>query len=64
MITKIKVEAIFKLKDYWCFEDQEEIDWFTNLFKNKKETTLILWSKEVGDEIASTSDISLELINE
>lgn len=60
-MTKIKIEVEFEVDDFWCAnsEDQEERGWFWK--EILPEATLILWSNEVGDEIASTNKFTIKI---
>jgi hypothetical protein len=61
-MTKIKVEVEFEVDDsLWGAnsEDQEERDWFWK--EILPEATLILWSNEVGDEIAQTNKFKIKI---
>jgi hypothetical protein len=59
-MTKIKIEVEFEVDDsLWGAnsEDQEERDWFWK--EILPSATLILHSNEVGDEIASTNNFTI-----
>jgi len=59
---KIEVSGIIELGKEWNFTDKVEEDWFESVLKDKNNTTLILWSNDVGDEIGHTNEIKIKLI--
>jgi hypothetical protein len=59
---KIKIEAIIEVNDSFWFNDEDELLWFKDILADKKDTMLILWSNEIGDEISSTNDFKYEIL--
>jgi len=57
---KLKIEAIIELGNNLIdFKDEEEIKWLDEMLNDKKNTTLILWSNDIGDEIGKTNKIKI-----
>ena len=57
---KLKIEAIIELGNNLIdFKDEEEIKWLDEMLNDKKNTTLILWSNDIGDEIGQTNKIKI-----
>jgi len=57
---KIKIEAVLEIDEMAMFgcsyqdADPEIKEWFESLIKDKQNTSVILWSNDIGDEIAHT----------
>ena len=45
-------------------EIQDEIDWFESVLADKENTSLQLWSNDIGDQICSTKDFYYKIIYE
>ena len=60
---KVKVEAVIEVDSaYGDLIDKDEKEWFEAIMKDNKNTFLMLWSNDVGDEIGSTSKFKYSLI--
>ena len=65
MKIKIKVEATIELEKGFINEEiQDEIDWFESVLADKENTSLQLWSNDIGDQICSTKDFDYKIIYE
>ena len=59
---QIKVEVEFEIDDTWCADspDKEERDWFWKYVM--PDAHLMLWSNEVGDEIAHSKEFKYTIL--
>ena len=63
-MAQIKIEAIIEIdENAFGLDDQEEREWFIKMMNDKKNTNILLWSNDIGDEIGSTFQFKWELIN-
>ena len=58
---KIKVEVEFEVneRDWYDKNDQDQKDWFLDIIAN---SSVMLWSQEVGDYISEVEDINFEIM--
>jgi hypothetical protein len=59
---KIKIECEIEVDETLWFNDDDEKEWFIETLSDKKNTMVILWSNEAGDEIGQTSNFKYKLI--
>lgn len=60
---KVEVKVIFDIDTTNWFDDQYGKDWFTKtILPPNNSTTIQLWSNEVGDEIVSTSNYKIKIL--
>ena len=59
---EIEIKATIKVNSaYGDLTDEEELEWFKSILADKKNTSVIFWSNDVGDEIGSTNDFEYKL---
>jgi hypothetical protein len=58
----LKIECEIEVDETMWFNDDEEKEWFIETLTDKKNTMVILWSNDVGDEIGQTSNFKYELL--
>jgi hypothetical protein len=60
---KLRVSAIIDIDEaYYDLEDEEEMKWFKDLMEDKENTSLMVWSNDIGDEVGSTFKFDYEII--
>lgn len=59
---EIEIKATIKVNSvYGDLTDEEELEWFKSILADKKNTSVIFWSNDVGDEIGNTNDFEYKL---
>lgn len=61
----LKVEAIIEIDEsLYPLDHKDELKWFVELMNNKEDTSLQVWSNDIGDEVCSTSDFKWSIFTE
>ena len=59
---EIEIKATIKVNSaYGDLTDEEELEWFKSILADKKNTSVVLWSNDIGDEIGNTNDFEYKL---
>ncbi len=59
---KIECEIDFDEELWYSHNDTEALEWFKSVLNDKKDTMVLLWSNDVGDEIGQTNNFKWEII--
>ena len=61
----LKVEAIIEIDEsLYPLNDKDDIKWFIDIFNDKENTSLQVWSNDIGDEVCSTNDFKWTILTE
>jgi|694.fasta_scaffold02779_31 hypothetical protein len=61
----LKLEAIIKIdENLYSLSTKEDIKFFVETLNDKDNTTLQLWSNDIGDEICSTNEFKWIILSE
>ena len=61
----LKVEAIIEIdKSMFPIKDKDDLKWFLELMDDKENTSLQIWSNDIGDEVCSTYDFKWSILTE
>ncbi len=61
----LKLEAIIKIdENLYSLDTKEDIKFFVETLNDKDNTTLQLWSNDIGDEICSTNEFKWIILSE
>jgi hypothetical protein len=61
----LKVEALIEIDEsLYPLNDKDDIKWFLDLFYDKENTSLQVWSNDIGDEVCSTNDFKWSIFTE
>ena len=61
----LKVEAIIEIdENLYPLVDKDDIKWFLDIFNDKENTSLQVWSNDIGDEVCSTNDFKWTILTE
>ena len=59
---EIEIKATIKVNSaYGDLTNEEELEWFKSILADKKNTSVVLWSNDIGDEIGNTNDFEYKL---
>ena len=61
----LKVEAIIEIdENMFTLEDKDDIKWFLEMMNDVENTSLQVWSNDIGDEVCSTNDFKWSIFTE
>jgi hypothetical protein len=65
-MTKIKIECEIEFDEemWYSHDDEEELEWFKSVLNDKKNTTVILHSNDIGDAIGQTANFKWKLLKQ
>ena len=57
----IKIEAVIEVdENHFPLDNKDEQEWFIDLMNDKKNTHILLWNNDLGDEIGHTFNFKWE----
>jgi hypothetical protein len=61
----LKVEAIIEIDEsLYPLNDKDDLKWFLYIMKDKENTSLQVWSNDIGDKVCSTFDFKWNILTE
>lgn len=61
----LKVEAIIELdENMFPLKDKDDIKWFLEMMNDVENTTLQVWSNDIGDEVCNTNSFKWSILTE
>ena len=61
----LKVEAIIEIdENMFTLEDKDDIKWFLEMMNDVENTSLQVWSNDIGDEVCKTNSFKWTILTE
>jgi hypothetical protein len=61
----LKVEAIIEIdQNMFPLEDKDDIKWFLEMMNDVQNTSLKIWSDDIGDEVCNTNSFKWTILTE
>ena len=61
----LKVEAIIEIdENMFPLKDKDDIKWFLEMMNDIENTSLQVWSNDIGDEVCNTNSFKWSILTE
>ena len=61
----LKVEAIIEIdENMFPLKDKDDIKWFLEMMNDVENTSLQVWSNDIGDEVCNTNSFKWSILTE
>jgi hypothetical protein len=61
----LKVEAIIEIdENMFPLKDKDDIKWFLEMMNDTENTSLQVWSNDIGDEVCKTNSFKWTILTE
>lgn len=61
----LKVKAIIPIdENMFPLVDKDDINWFNDLMNDKENTSIQIWSNDIGDEVCSSNEFKWTILSE